>query len=254
MKKLKSLGTVAIATVLLTSCLDGTSESSLNGVGVIDYSDDMRTVAYVTDYIQVYSPVFKDLTQGDCIVFTSVYSQDDPANDGSKKYLTVTNAVVTNKIENNGNFSSQLDTANIKAGEIAAMNAALFWGINDSYTLKNYLFVNSSHEKVAADQDNIYFLEYDYNQEPQTVDGKRVYDFFLRVVKEDDGKGAVGTNAFVYAFNTHGYFKTLQSKETVAGNEILNIRINYIKEFNKDTTAATWGKSPVYTIKIPKES
>lgn len=35
MKKLKSLGAVAVATVLLTSCLDGNNESSLNGIGVI---------------------------------------------------------------------------------------------------------------------------------------------------------------------------------------------------------------------------
>ena len=36
MKKLKSLGVVAAATILLTSCLDGNNESSLNGFGVID--------------------------------------------------------------------------------------------------------------------------------------------------------------------------------------------------------------------------
>ena len=100
MKKLKSLGAVAVATVLLTSCLDGNNESSLNGIGVIDYSDDFRTVAYIDDYTPVYSPVFKDLKTGDCIYFTSTYSSDDPANNGSNKYVTVTNAVVTNKIDN----------------------------------------------------------------------------------------------------------------------------------------------------------
>ena len=60
MKKLKSLGVVAAATILLTSCLDGNNESSLNGFGVIDYSDDFRMVAYIDDYTPVYSPVFKD--------------------------------------------------------------------------------------------------------------------------------------------------------------------------------------------------
>ncbi|GGK08546.1 MULTISPECIES: hypothetical protein [Parabacteroides] len=254
MKKLKSLGAVAVATVLLTSCLDGNNESSLNGIGVIDYSDDFRTVAYIDDYTPVYSPVFKDLKTGDCIYFTSTYSSDDPANNGSNKYVTVTNAVVTNKIDNDGYFNSQLDTANIKPGEITALNAGLLYATQYSYTLKNYLFVGSSHEKVPADQDNTYFLEYDYSQEPQTVDGKRVYDFFLRIVKNADGKGVVGTNPFNYAFNTHGYFKTLQSKETAAGNETLNIRINYIKEFNKDTTAATWAKSQIYQTQILKET
>ena len=251
MKKLKSLGAVAVATVLLTSCLDGSNESSLNGFGVIDYSDDFKTVAYIDDYNSVYSPVFKDYKQGDCIFFTSTYSRDDPANDGSKKYLTVTNAVASNPLDE-GEFVTHIDTANIIPGEITALDA----GIVSQYSLSihNYLFMGSSHEKVASDQTNEYRLECDYNQEPQTVDGKRVYDFFLRVVKKDAGKGVAGTNSFNYVFNTGSYFKTLQSRETAAGNETLNIRFNYIKEFNKDTTLATWGKSQIYQTQILKET
>lgn len=251
MKKLKSLGVVAAATILLTSCLDGNNESSLNGFGVIDYSDDFRMVAYIDDYTPVYSPVFKDYQPDDCIYFTSTYSSDDPANNGSNKYATVSNAVVTYKLEE-GSFDSHVDTANIIPNEIAALDAALV--SQYSLTIKNFLFLGSSHEKVATDQDNQYILQYNPSEAPQTVDGKRVYDFFLRVVKNADGKGVVGNNVFYYTFNTHGYFKTLQSKETAAGNETLSIRFNYIKEFNKDTTAATWGKSQIITIQIPKES
>ena len=255
MKKLKSLGVVAAATILLTSCLDGNNERSLNGFGVIYYSDDFRMVAYIDDYTPVYSPVFKDLQKDDCIFFTSTYSSDDPANNGTNKYLTVTNAAVLNKLEK-GRFVPQVDTTNIMPGEIAAMDAGV---LNYSYTQysftnHNFLFVGSSHEKVASDQSNEYILQYDYNQEPQTVDGKRVYDFFLHVVKKADGKGVPGTNPFNYVFDTQGYFKTLQSRETAAGNETLNIRFNYIKEFNKDSTAATWGKSQVYQTAIYKEN
>lgn len=253
MKKLKSLGVVAAATILLTSCLDGNNESSLNGFGVIDYSDDFRTVAYIDDYTPVYSPVFKDYQPEDCIYFTSTYSSDDPANNGSNKYATVSNAVVTNKLEK-GDFYSIVDTANIMPNEIAALDATLMFGTQYSFTLKNFMFLGSSHEKVAMDQSNRYILQYNPSEDPQTVDGKRVYDFFLRVVKNADGKGVVGNNAFYYAFKTNGHFKTLQSRETAAGNETLNIRINYIKEFNKDTTAATWGKSQVFQTTIYKEN
>lgn len=256
MKKLKSLGAVAVATVLLTSCLDGNNESSLNAFGVIEFSTDaMGYVAFIDDYTPVYSPVFKDYKEGDCIYFSSTYSSDDPANNGSKKYLTVTNAVASNPLDE-GRFVTQVDTANIISGEITALDAGI---LNYSYTQysftnHNYLFMGSSHEKVASDQPNTYILQWDYNQEPQTVDGKRVYDFFLRVVKEGDGKGVAGTNPFNYVFNTGSYFKTLQSRETAAGNETLNIRFNYIKEFNKDTTAATWGKSQIYQTQILKET
>lgn len=254
MKKLKFLGVMAMAALLFTSCLDSNNEQSLNGIGVIDFSmDAMGNVAYIDDYTPVYSPAFKDLQTNDCIYFTSTYSSDDPANSGTKKYLTVSNAVVANKLDK-GDFRSYVDTANIKPGEIAALEAGLLWMTQYSYTLKNFIFVGSSHEKVATDQNNTYFLEYDYNQEPQEVDGKRVYDLFLRVVKNADGKGVVGTNAFNYAFNTNGFFKTLEAKETAAGKETLNLRINYIKEFNADSTAATWAKSQIYSTQILKET
>ncbi|KKB60164.1 MULTISPECIES: hypothetical protein [Parabacteroides] len=256
MKKLKSLGVVAAATILLTSCLDGNNERSLNGFGVIELSmDAMGNVAYIDDYTPVYSPAFKDYKDGDCIFFTSTYSTDDPANNGTKKYLTVTNAVASNPLDK-GEFVTYIDTANIIPGEIAALNVGVldYSYTQYSFTNHNYLFMGSSHEKVALDQPNRYILQWDYNQEPQTVDGKRVYDFFLRVVKNGDGKGVAGTNAFNYVFNTSSYFKTLQSRETAAGNETLNIRFNYIKEFNKDSTAATWGKSQIFQTAIYKEN
>ena len=250
MKKLKSLGVVAAATILLTSCLDGNNEQTFTSFGVIDFSMEAGLVAYTDDY----SPQFKDLQENDCIYFTGTLNRDDPANDGSKKYLTVSNAVVLNRLDNKGYFESRVDTAIIKPNEIAALDAGLLYATQYSYTVKNFLFIGSSHEKVATDQDNTYYLQYDPSQEPQTVDGKRVYDFFLRVVKNSDGKGITGTNPFNYAFNTYGSLKSLESKETAAGNETLNIRINYIKEFNKDSTAATWGKSQVYQTAIYKEN
>lgn len=254
MKKLKSLGVVAAATILLTSCLDGNNEQTFTSFGVVEFSMEAGMVAYTDDYTPIYSPQFKDLKENDCIYFTGTLNRDDPANDGSKKYLTVSNAVVLNRLDNKGYFESRVDTAIIKPNEIAALDAGLLYATQYSYTVKNFLFLGSSHEKVATDQDNTYYLQYDPSQEPQTVDGKRVYDFFLRVVKNSDGKGITGTNPFNYAFNTYGNLKTLESKETAAGNETLNIRINYIKGFNEDSTAATWGKSQVYQTTIYKEN
>lgn len=257
MKKLKFLGVMAMATVLLTSCLDGGSnESSLNGFGVIDLSmDAMANVAYIDDYTQVYSPQFKDLSEGDCIYFSSTLKRDDPANDGSKKYWTVSDAIVLNKLDKSDEFGAALDTANIIPNEIAALDAGLLRAITEySFTIKNYFFIGSSHEKVAPDQNNRYIMQYDPNQEPQEVDGKRVYDFFVRIVKESDGKGITGSNAFNYVFNTRGYFKILQAKEKAAGKELLNIRINYLKSYDEATNTKTWAKSQVYSTMIPKES
>lgn len=99
-------------------------------------------------------------------LFTSTYSTDDPENNDSNKYWTVTNAVVTTKLDNSGQFVARVDTANIKPGEMATLDAALMYATQSSYTLKNYLILGSSHGKVANDQSNTYYLEYNYDQEP----------------------------------------------------------------------------------------
>lgn len=256
MKKLKCLGVAAMATLLLTSCLEGGENSqTANGFGVVDFSvDAMANVVYVDDYTQCYAPQFKDLSEGDCVFFTGTLNYDDPANDGSKKYLTISNATVTNKLEKSNEFLGVLDTANIIPSEMVTLNAGLLTGTLNSFTVKNYLFIGSSHEKVATDQNNRYIMQYDPSQEPKEESGKRIYDFFLRVVKVSDGKGVPGTNPFNYTFYTQGYFKSLQSKETAAGNNTVNIRINYLNSYDEATNTKKWGRSQVYSIEIPKES
>lgn len=245
MKKLKSFGVAAMAALLLTSCLDGKNESPVEGFGVADFSiDAMGKVVYVNDALPVYSPQFKDLNEGDCVYFRSTYRGED--NDGSKKYWVVTNAVYS-VLDSKGYLNSSLDTANIKTNEMVAIDAGI-----SSYVIKNYIFLYSGHEKTPADQKNSYTLE--YNPEPIVVDGKRVYDFFLRVVKTSDGTGTSGSNLFNYAINTGGQFKHIESKELSEGNEQLNIRLNYLKSYDEETKVATWGKSQIYSVALQKET
>ena len=91
MKKLKFLSAVAMATVLLTSCLDGgNNEQSGYTYGVIGFSlDAMGNVAYTGDNVPVYASTFSELTDNECVYFGYTINYDDPANSG-KKYLTAT--------------------------------------------------------------------------------------------------------------------------------------------------------------------
>ncbi|MFV0584706.1 MAG: hypothetical protein ACK5N4_22040 [Parabacteroides gordonii] len=258
MKKLKFLGAVAMATVLLTSCLDGgKNEQSGAAFGVIGFSmDAMGNVAYTGDDVQVYASSFNELQDNECVYFAFNINYDDPANSG-KKYLTATVSQYV-RLDNTGRVEP-VDTAktsptSIKKGEITAVDAGIVATGAYSATIKDYLFLGSSHEKSANDQTNSYYLQIDPSQEPQVVDGKNVYDFFLRVVKVSDGKNTIGTSSFNYAIRAGGYISSLESKEKAKGSDTFNYRINYIKEFNKDTTEATWAKSKVLSYMINKES
>lgn len=258
MKKLKFLGAVAMATVLLTSCLDGgNNEQSGYTYGVIGFSlDAMGNVAYTGDNVPVYASTFSELTDNECVYFGFTINYDDPANSG-KKYLTATVPQYI-RLNNTGRVEA-VDTAktsptSIKKGELTTVDAGIVAGGAYSATIKDFLFLGSSHEKSANDQTNEYFLQIDPSQEPQVVDGKNVYDFFLRVVKKTDGKNTIGTSVFNYAIRAGSYISSLEAKEKSKGSETFNFRINYIKEFNKDTTEATWSKSKVLSYMINKET
>ncbi|RHU29055.1 hypothetical protein DXD68_06245 [Parabacteroides sp. TM07-1AC] len=257
MKKLKFLGVMAMAALLFTSCLDGgNNEQSGAAIGVVDFSmEAMKNLAYVNDYTALYSPQFESLTTGDCIVFPYTINYDDPMNSGTNKYLTATVAGY-NKLDE-GLLVTTVDTADIRKNEITTMDASVISSDGTGYgcgTVKNYLFLSSSHPNISSDQKNMYELQYDPSQTPKEVEGKRVYDFFLRVVKQADGKGTVGTNTLNYVFRAGSAIEMLKSKEKADNQDVLYIRLNYIKEFNKDTTAATWGTSKLMGFPILKET
>lgn len=255
MKKLKFLGVMAMAALLFSSCLDGNNEQEGVSVGVVDFSmEAMRNLAYVDDYTAIYSPQFETLNTGDCIVFPFTINYDDPANSAGNKYLTAT--VTSYAKLDQGNVEMLVDTATIRGGEITTVDASVISGDGMGYygTIKNYLFLGSSHPNTASEQKNIYVLQCDPNQKAQEVEGKRVYDFFLRVIKREDGKGSVATNTLNYVFNAGYVIESLKAQEKEAGEEALYIRLNYIKEFNQDTTVATWGTSKILPFSIKKDT
>lgn len=254
MKKLKFLGVVAMATVLLTSCLDGgNNEREGSAYGVIDLSmDAMANVAYTDDNTPVYASAFTNLTNNDCILFAYKINYDDPVNSGQNKYLTAT---VSQYVKlDKGQVETVVDSTNesIRPNEMAAVDAGVVTMSAYSTTVKNYLFIGSNHEKSSSDQNNSYILQINPVQEPEVVDGKNVYDFFLRVIKNSDGKNTIGSTTYNYVFPAGHYISSLEAKEKGKGSDAFYFRINYIKEFNKDSTEATWGKSKVMGYNIYK--
>ncbi len=259
MKKLISLVAVVVTAVFATSCVgEGKTEYTVSGYGVVDYYPEAGAVVVfqaddVVNYPPIYSLEFTKQNSGDCIVFTSTIDYTDPANKGNVKYYTVKEAIVEYTLDNNGQMVSHLDTANFYPNELITTNAGIipYTYTTESFTNHDFLFFRSSHENIKTDEWHSYQLQYDPNQEPTIEDGRRVYDFYLRVIKTQEGKNNTGSYTLNYAFKTNGYLNVLQQKELAAGSDKLAIRFNYISAFDEATKKITWSKAPVVETFLP---
>lgn len=259
MKKINLLGAVALATVLLTSCLgSGESKQSINGVGVTAYDKSMNLLVYLDDYTGFYVPAIDAdpnfMTPGECVQIAGTLYYDSPenANAAAKGYYTVTvpsNGYV--KLDKWQMESYLQDTVKPMAGEqlfksVLAKGAA---------KIKNHLFITTAYSNYVMKQKNRFYLSYDSSKEPVVVNDKRVYDFYIRMVKEAEGDGATVQNPEdIVIFDGTSIVQRLYNVEKSNGAESLNLRIHYPKEFNKDTTMITsWGAETA-SFAIEKET
>lgn len=250
MKKLKFLGAVAMATVLLTSCLDGgNNERSYEAYAVVKMSTkSFKNLAYESDYsVPIYHPQLDNLSEGQCIYAWKKINGDDPVNQSATEYYTASEFQYR-KVPT-GDVAPYLDdTTTIKQNEMTILDAGV-----GGY-MKGMLFVLSSHPNASSDQSNLMSLSFDRNQEVKEINGQRVYEVFLRAVKVTDGKNSTGNVTFENAFPMSTFFSYATAQEKSENKTNVYFRFNYIKEFNKDTTAATWATSKVIDYPIPEET
>ena len=259
MKKLKFLGAVAMATVLLTSCLDGgKNEQDFTAHGVLSYESKFsKNMFFTADEVAYYVPALANdpnfMGDGECLVanLNLNFDSEENANASSKGYYTATAPNGYSKLDKYSIIPSLTDTIKPLDNELTLRDVA-----QSGYSkIKNFLFLSVTYPTVVNDQKNRFDLSYNYSQEPVVVEGKRVYDFFIRVVKTEDGKGATLQNATqVVTFDGRNEFSRLLNIEKASNAESLNLRLNYVKEFDKDTTRITsWG-TEIIKFAIPKES
>lgn len=248
MKKLKFLGAVAMATVLLTSCLDGGSnEKSYEAYAVVKMSTkSFKMLAYENDYYPpIYHPSLDALDENQCIRAWKKINGDDPANQSGNEYYTASEMQFI-KIPTGNAYSAVEDTTVIKDNEMTILDVA------GGY-FKGMLFLVTSHPNASSDQTNEITLSYDRNQEVEEVNGERVYNLYVRAVKKADGKTNTGNVAFENAYPMSSFFSYASGQEKNNKKEHVYYRFNYIKEFNKDSTEATWATSKVLDYPIPAE-
>lgn len=260
MKKLKSLIAVAMTAVVLTSCLDGgDNKSDFQDYGVISYDSKFNQYMFFTsDEVAYYVPTIANdpnFIGGDECVFAYLHLNfDGPENaDATTKgyYTATTSANEYSKLDKYRIASVVTDTVKPLDNELTLRDVA-----QGGYKkVKDFMFMSLSYQSIVRDQKNLFDLSYDYSKEPVEVNGKRVYDFFLRVTKKEAGTGATIQNANqIVVFDGRSILSQLLRVEKNANAESLNIRINYVKEFDKDTTKITsWGSETI-KFDIPKES
>lgn len=258
MKKLKVLSMAAVAAgmVLLTSCLDGgKNESSGSVIGVLGSATaDYKTVIYGVDGGTYYiSGLQSDLNfeTGDCVGAYGSINYDSPenANFASKGYLIMNSNQYWKYDKYNAHSLSTSDTTttNLPKGE---MNISTISGTG---YVKQYLFLSVDIPVIQADQKSEFQMAYDM-ENVSTVEGKRVYEFYVRGSKTANGKEATQSGTLIVPFNTGRFFDYANNTEKGKNEKSVNIRFNVMKEFNKDTTAVVWAKSQVFSFAIPEDS
>lgn len=261
MKKLKFLGLAAIAAgmVLLTSCLDGGgNKQQLQLPSIIDYSStSMRTLVYPLGYYTLYMPtVANDPTysSGDVVYADFIVDFDSPDNaNASANGFYVASGAASTPIEKGYLSFSELDSTALDS-ELLMTNLETMILLSPNY---RKIIAAPQFESVMTEQKNDYRLTFDYDQEPETVDGtERVYTLYLRSQKMTDGKAPTISNAYDQrVFDAGQFYSVTKNKESVAGKNIVSYQIKYPKTFNSDSTkVATWGASNIARFSIAEES
>lgn len=263
MKKLFLGSLLAVCTLLMTSCLDGGSnQSSGVGYGVIGHSDKTYKPILKTGGVPFYSAevansVLKgELNDNDCCVFAYTLDGDIPENSNeaiaANGYYTVT--VSQHGIIPKGPVSDfPADTAVVEPDEMLIATVDMSnTGLLIDKNVK-MLFLSTVHENYAKEQKQAFSMSYSMEQEPVLVNGEKVYNLFIRVVKTQDDKSITSTQQLLNAFDLNRFIQNFQYKEEQDSKKALKFRINYANKFNADSTKIDWKASEVLTYTFPVE-
>lgn len=237
MKQFSWCAVALAATVTLTSCLDGGSNSqSGTTVGVVRL--DTKAMKHVLDNATpigpFYSPHFKNVKGGACIVASFDLNYDAPENASNvvktNGYYTV---VVREKAELDQYTIMKFtdtgapDTAKMLEKEVAIENPC----VKNPYLplpsyVKGYLFVGHAL-KQPVDQKNYWFLTYNADNMVKEEGGERIYDVFVRAKVKTPGTKSETDMMVANAYQIKDYLETAARSEQSKGNTRFYLRFNY---------------------------
>ncbi|MCD7978019.1 MAG: hypothetical protein LUG51_13025 [Tannerellaceae bacterium] len=257
MKKLSSIMVAFAASVMmLTSCLDGgnsNSSTSITRFGVVEFdSKTLRPLLYFSnsDY-PIYAQELISVTDNNsCVLFYALIEINDEVNND----VVTTGYYLPTQFDYVGVSSSSIssylkDTTEVIENELAVKQ------LYDGGYVKEHLFLQIDLSENKPEQKNVYTLEYG-DMEPEEVNGKRIYNLYLRAVKVQEGK--TGTEARDnYGFKVNYFLDRALQQEKEANQNAINLRINYISELDEtneeDIKIKKWSYLDISPIQFATE-
>jgi hypothetical protein len=216
----------------VASCLgDGGQKISLGSYpGVVVKRNDSAKI-YLKGHDVVYSPqITSSVDNGDCVIIDFTLDYGIPENSDSgrvKGYLTVDISRIT-PVASQTAHSILTDTAAVLPDEHTVSSIQ-----QRSAFILNHFFLYTEHRS-----DNTSPLYFDLSYDPNQAVTDKTYDLFLRVTKNTEASPVTQLQVQCNAFD----LSELSKRET----DSLIFRINYVQDFNKDSTLINWSSTPSF--------
>lgn len=245
--------------LFMTSCLDeGSNQEEGVSYGVVATSSKTaKKIIYSNRIGPSYSARVADdfnIYPGDCCQFSYILDYDIPENSAdavtANGYYTIS-IIDYVSITKYSVSPSLTDTTTFSSNELTVNSISLSY----STIIDDKVFLATLHDNFLTDQKQTFEMSYDSNQEPEVINGKNVYNLFLRVVKKEDGKSPTITLASaVNAFDMKYFISNFKNKEKNAGSKYLSFRFNYINSLDDEKTKAVWNASETVDYLLSDES
>lgn len=256
MKKLKALGLAAIAAGMfsLTSCLDGGSNTQSGmALGYANFNMNAGRIVVEDDFGSVVSAdAFNtQLNGGEYVAFAYSVDWDEQTSD-KYTFVTVSALEKFTEVYTQGFVA---DTVALLPNELPVQKLTIqMFSPEYAFTANNHIFMSVYHQNVPSDMETRYQFSYDSGKEPVVVEGKRVYDFYLRATKDKEGDKVKADTPFTNVYDLSQFLSRVRPIEKAAGKTSVNIRVNYINEVGEDYPSSKKGQSEVVSFVIPEES
>lgn len=243
---------ICVLLILLgvSSCMGDSEETILyQRLGVVQETPQISF--FTVDSFQVTAPFFEnnsDLKSGDCfrIDFATPMLDESRKNYFYKVEILTVDTIPVWKMSD-----EPTDTAFASLRENEELLSSIAY--KQAKFVKDRFFLTTELRYLLENEEVTFDLSSNWDHEPVfTSDQRRIYELYLRVLKEN-GTDTLNTRwKYTNAFIMDDFMKKASEIEREAGNDSLVFRMKYIKEVDEEAEKIIWGNTDSFLIKIPR--